>query len=338
LSDATNWDDLLLEYHLNLLEAHHRKGVEVELERNSILRARSDRLRTVLRPLDLWSVTPPPANLAEKVLHRLERKHSSVSTVAAAVGLSMGRRLFRLRDLLAAAACIVLLCSIMVPALKEVRGRSRRAQCANNLSAVFSGLAVYQHDSFGSLPYAGSPTDATWLPFGAADRRFQSNSRHLYLLLRSGGGPMPEHFVCPSRSDVAPMPNVDVGVFSDFATARNISYDSLNLSGANPNLRPSPSLAYLSDSNPLFVDGRFHAEVDPNTTNSPAHEGRGQTVLTLDGASQLVFSPVYRLGGDNLWVMEGVRHYTGVESPTRLDDAFLIPGFPVTDPRFSRSR
>jgi hypothetical protein len=122
-------------------------------------------------------------------------------------------------------------------------------------------------------------------------------------------------------------------VGDDFPAHPNISYDSLNLAGANPNLRPPTALAYISDANPLFVGARFNAGVDPTRTNSPAHRGKGQTVLRLDGSAAFVATPVYAANGDNLWTISNVQEYRGTETATRADDAFLVPGFPTSQPR-----
>ena len=67
----------------------------------------------------------------------------------------------------------------------------------------------------------------------------------------------------------------------------------------------------------------------PDTTNSTAHGGRGQTVLTLDGSARWITSPIYGPERDNLWLAGDIRHYTGCETPTRDDDAQLIPGYPA---------
>ena len=114
----------------------------------------------------------------------------------------------------------------------------------------------------------------------------------------------------------------------DFGEGNNISYDSHNLAGTSPNLRPSVVIAYLADPNPLFIGGRFNGDIDPQIANSPAHGGRGQTVLFLDGRAEYMRTPVYGDHKDNLWTIEGVSRYTGTETPTRPTDSFLVPGVP----------
>jgi hypothetical protein len=124
----------------------------------------------------------------------------------------------------------------------------------------------------------------------------------------------------------------------DFTFARNICYDTLNLGGAQPNLRPRSAIAYAADRNPLFLGARFNPTVDPDRANSPHHRRRGQMVLTLDGSAAWMTTPIHGPKRDNVWVIRNVRRYTGMEAPTTDDDAFLVPGFPTTDPVFRRTK
>ena len=73
--------------------------------------------------------------------------------------------------------------------------------------------------------------------------------------------------------------------------------------------------------------------LDPKHANSPSHRnGAGQNVLLLDGSVLWTTSPVYGTAKDNLWMLEGVNEYTGRETRSCDTDAFLVPGFPETDP------
>ena len=96
-------------------------------------------------------------------------------------------------------------------------------------------------------------------------------------------------------------------------------------------LRPKQPLAYLSDANPLFVNGRFVGSPDPDAANSSAHNHGGQNVGTLDGNVTWWTSPVDGTKRDNLWTVQGISRYTGMETQTSQDDAFLIPGQSATN-------
>jgi hypothetical protein len=325
-------EHLLLDWHLNRLEGEERSWIEQELRRDAALSAKSDQLRRVLEPLDSWQVPRPPAHLADKVLAFIRQSKGQWDTSLpfeppALKGDTRERAwpFFRLREMVAVAACVMLLAGVMVPGISEMRGRSQRAVCAGNLGSIFRGLSAYRADHGESLPYAGAAT--AWLP--GENRDFASNSRHAFLLAKLNFVPDLSSFLCPGDGEARPMAAEQRAAFADFAASENLSYDSLNLAGKSPNVRPATSVAYLGDRNPLFIGGRFNETVDPDHTNSPAHRGRGQTVLTLDGTAQFARTPIFGTAKDNVWIVNGVRSYTGAETPTQRNDSFLVPGFPA---------
>ncbi|MEK6676374.1 MAG: hypothetical protein AABZ47_12055 [Planctomycetota bacterium] len=330
-------EQLLLDLHLNRLKDEERRKVLALLARNPNVRALSHRLARTLRPLDYWTIASPPAGLVDRILRRAEKSGHGNRALSRDVGANPRRlRFVPMRDLLAAAACIALVVGVMVPGLTQLRSRARDTQCETNLWSVYNAAEMYRENYDGSLPYAGTQTRSSWLPLGTADGPFESNSRHLYLLAKTGVGPRPESYLCPADLLGEPMTTADESARDDFPSLRNIGYDSLNLSGGSANLRPSPRVAYLSDSNPLFVGGRFHPEVDPNLANSQAHGGRGQAVVFLNGSTKQLRSPVFGTQKDNLWLSGNTLQYKGNEIPVDKEDSFLIPGFPKTDSLFPR--
>ena len=332
--DRRNWEELLLDWHLERVSDEERSWIEAELRRDAELRAKSDRLGRILQPLDHCRPGPVPTNLADNVLAFIKGATAPRSPVPINVDLRAPSRspFFRMRELIAVAACLLLVVGVAVPGVSELRNRSQRALCASNLGSIFLGTTAYQQTFADSLPFAGGVAGASWLPGGEGGGTYASNSRHPYLLVKLRLGPKPKDFICPGSADAEPMAADQLAGHEDFVAARNVSYDSLNLAGPSPHLRPPVAIAYMGDANPLFVGARFNEAVDPTRTNSPAHRGRGQTVLLLNGSVQFVRTPIYDAKRDNLWTIGDLRHYSGTESPTRNDDAFLVPGYPVTDP------
>lgn len=327
-----NTEDLLLDLHLDRIGEQDRTQIEAALERDEQLCAKSDRLRQALRPLDYWTCSPPPARLVDRILAVTRKEPDRIAVDPLDTPPQRGRT-FRLplREILAVAACLALLATVAIPGLSHMRDSARRAQCAGNLGSVFQGVKLYQASFAGSLPFAGNRTGTSWLPGSDANVPFASNSRHIYLIAKHNFGPKPEDFVCPAAREGEPMRSDELADHDDFADRGANSYDSLNLSGANPNLHPRTAIAYLSDANPLFRDGRFDDTVDPVHANSPSHGGAGQTVLALDGSATWMDSPIYGSARDNVWLAGDIRHYTGIEAPTGEDDAHLVPGYPTTD-------
>ena len=185
--DEKGREALLLDFHLDQLSNEDRDWVESELLRDAELRAKSDRLRKILRPLDHWTVAPAPTHLVDKILRSAESSPAQGATVPAESGAGEAYRprpFFSLRELVAIAASIVVLVSVAVPGLTSVRNRAQRVACASNLGSIFRGVTLYQQAFGGSLPFAGSVPDAAWLPDGAQNRPYTSNSRHPYLIAK----------------------------------------------------------------------------------------------------------------------------------------------------------
>ncbi len=340
-NDEKHTADSLLDWHLDQLDAPERESIEAACRDDRELHVARDRLGSVLRPLDHWTTTPPASNLTERVLLHVARRADESEPIlhlppepAARPSWSVGSA----RDVLAVAACIALLVFVLVPGLSKLRSNSRRTMCSNNLSSIFRGASAYQASFGGALPFAGAVPGASWLPTDGRDSPFASNSRHLYLLVKLDYDPKPEDFICPACPSDEPMLPSEIGMRNDFSKACNVSYASLNLAGTIPNLTPSRPIAYLSDANPLFVNARFNPSVDADRTNSRAHGGKGQMVLTLDGSARWMKTPIYGPQRDNLWLVGNIRRYTGVEAPTSQDDVQLVPGYPSTDPEVARRR
>lgn len=332
--DREHLVESLLDLHLNRLDEYERMALEAACRDDPELQAASDRLRQTLRPLDQWTV-PTASNLADRVLSHIDQASRIGGGQAPLPMESVGRPQWpfvSMRGLIAVAACIAILFGVFVPGISKLRYDSRRAVCANNMGSIFRGTTMYQAAFGGALPFVGGTPGAAWLPSAEADRPFESNSRHIYLLVKLNFGPEPGDFVCPGGGSGVPMQTHDLGNCGDFGRACNISYATLNLAGPSPNLRPKKALAYISDANPLFVNARFDPNIDPDKANSFAHQGKGQTVLTLDGATRWMTTPIYGPQKDNVWLAGNIRKYTGTETPTSRDDAQLVPGFPVTDP------
>ncbi len=327
-------DELLLDMRLDRVTDEQRAWLRAELDRDAALAARDRRVGRILSRLDRWSVSDTPPGLADRVLGFVRAQAPtdpmSLSPAGDAPRIP-ARSWFRFREIIAAAACVGLLVGVIIPGMARVRDRSRRALCAANLNALFMGTSAYQQAFADSLPYAGFVPGSMWLSTGESNRVYASNSRHLFQLLRGAFAPAPKTFICPSDARATPMLTTDVQGHDDFASSCNLSYASLNLAAAKPNLHPRPTLAYLSDTNPLFERARFRSGVDPDTTNSPAHGGHGQNVLALDGHVRWATSPIYGPRRDNLWLAGNIRKYTGCETPTNDEDAQLIPGYPACE-------
>ena len=234
------------------------------------------------------------------------------------------------RQLASAAAVLVVGVSLLFPALENQRQQSQQIACMGNLGIAGQQMNAYAVDHAGMLPRG--PVGPSWIKAGQPDAiddagRFQSNSAHLYLLIR-------EAYVAPERLACASNANATTGLPGsgqrDWLTPAAISYSYQNQHTPRPILiqRSRPRLAVLADKNPLFVVRNHRLVFDPDADRDAAsslHGNRGQNILTLDGRVRWNTSPT--LGQDNVWQIAGHRGaYLGTETPDDARrDSFLVP-------------
>ncbi|MCC7147198.1 MAG: hypothetical protein IT443_12195 [Phycisphaeraceae bacterium] len=241
-------------------------------------------------------------------------------------------------DMGAVAAILLVGVSLLWPSLGYTRSEARRIACANNLGAAGAAMNSYASDHQGQMPRSGNFAGVPWYRVGqnsqtgqTAQGQVQSNSAHLYLIIRQGYI-NPAALACPENEQAAM--SLPQGQF-DWPNPDAVSYSYQNQFTARPIvLEGVPHLAILADKNPLFLirikPGQQGAELTfrkdlPATTASRFHRG-GQNILRGDGT--VLWSSQPWLPGserDNIWLLHGLDHYQGTESPTRSDDAHLIP-------------
>jgi hypothetical protein len=155
-------DEDLIGFALGALEPAEHARVAEALQVNPILRERLAEIKAALIPLDqiLEEESAPPPDLVNKTLARIANeplpesgkvrsKESSkpesptVRLRSNASDLEESSSRFRLWDTLALSASILLLSSLLFPALLNGRSLARRVQCSQNLSSLASLLTQY---------------------------------------------------------------------------------------------------------------------------------------------------------------------------------------------------
>lgn len=341
LAELNEFDDWLLDDHLDQLSDADRARLRVMLQNDPELSARHRRLQRVLEPLDAWTVPPPSSGLVEKILDGIAAADRRATVVrdpdfaGGTPGCYAGRPRIALRDLIAVAAVLVFFFGILGPSMSLVRERSRRVMCAGNLSGVSRGVAAYALANHDWLPvYRGGPGAhrTSFLPVvgGAAGTTtaYVPNRRSLFLLVRLRLVPGPRVFICPSEGEAISLR--DTGAeppepFEEWVERGRCSYASINMSGPTPRFSYRSELPYMADANPLFVGDRFN-RVDPTVTNSPNHrKAAGQNVLFLGGLVRWCTTPNCGLKGDNIWQAGRLKVYRGTEVQVSANDTFLVP-------------
>ncbi len=295
---------------------------------------RSDRVASVVELLDHCGVEQLPDDLVSRTLvrvrqikqqDRFDRQIEQLSGGGIGGGLWWG-------ELAAMAAVVLVGVSLLLPALNRVRGDARRAACAGNLGAAGAAIGRYAAGFGNQLPRGQVTPGSVWWNVGQHHRKhesgaMQSNSAHLYLLVRMGYVSA-DTLRCPDNA--SSVRGLDASL-QDWPHAKAVSYSYQNQYTTKPlRLDMLPKMAILADKNPMFVDRsdgraglRYRSDMDPQTP-SAMHGGRGQNILTSAGSVVWSEQPTGP-NGDNIWLIRGVREYRGTEAPADADDSFLVP-------------
>jgi len=245
-----------------------------------------------------------------------------------------------LRDLIVAAACVLLMFSAFRPAATHMRHMAQQDACAMQLKQVYAGLSAYAQDYAGSFPFVSRPAGAKWWNVGGDPQDSGSNTRNLYLLVKGGYVPL-ERFVCPSCQDPRArrvrmqvhVPAEVLAAMHDFADRGHVTYSLRLVNGRRLGLDGMAGQALMADVNPLFADfePKNCAQLDLRQneslwqTNSPNHGGRGQNVLMGDGAVIFATERWIGPGQDDIFTIQNQAVYEGVEMPSDDSDAFIAP-------------
>jgi len=334
------FDPMLLDLHLGHLSETEREALQRRIESDPALRSQNEALAVMFQALGgARAARPePPAGLTERITARVAAAGSPPRVVrpprwtAAELAEAEGARVIRLhsfREIAAVAAVVVLAIGLGVPSLLHMRERGQRTACSANLANIGRGMQAYALANRDSLPFAGWNSNYSWRPTSEPGLDVQPNRRHVYALLRSRQLPA-RIFVCPSARDL-PMPDDQVPYHDNFPESRNVSYAYQNMAGVRPSMQDNPDLPVLGDDNPFFENGwplfavvRGLGLSDPAQTNSRAHGGAGQNILTIRGNVKWMTTPNCGVGGDNIWTLEGVEEYTGREGPVSSSDSHLL--------------
>lgn len=291
--------------------------------------ARVAKVEHLMSLLDHHPATEPPSDLAQRtmdaILQAKQRQQFTQQISTLSQGPSLG---FGWYELGALAASLLIFAALAVPMLSKSQGNARRLACANQMQTTAGAMLGYAADYQGIVPRGPVGKDAVWFRTGAgpdAKGAFQSNSSHLYLLIRRGYV-KPRLLSCPDNARAPQNPSRDA---RDWRSHDELSYSYQNQFTANPlRLDQWPGMPILADRNPLFLvlQNRslvMRSGIDLKSVNSVLHGMAGQNILTGDGVVQWRDRPVMP-NGDNIWTIKRMRTYKGNEVPDQPDDAFLV--------------
>lgn len=293
---------------------------------------RMARLLDALRPLS--SEAAGDADLIERTLARVSSRAGAPSKAAAQpwmdrVSLPAPAGGFRLSDLVAVAAMLLVGLSILWPTIGAARQGAIRAACETGLANAGVGFALYANDNQGRLPAvegsipAALPGASAWWEVGSPSR---SHSANLFVLIKQGYVSQ-QDLACAGNPD-APV-HLHLDEHDDWRRAEEVSYSFQLYAGPARRMPDNPEAVLLSDRSPLVIRGMLHESARPES-RSPNHNGAGQNVLFADRSVRWLVRPVTP-GGDNIWLpanltgTDGPVQLQGTETPDGPDDAFVGP-------------
>lgn len=291
---------------------------------------------SLLDHLPLEDEAPEPG-LTDRAMQRIERERHRLRFAHQIESLRQPRRGggFSWRQVAGLAAVLVAGFSLLMPAVERGRAQAARVGCADNLAVAGSAFGAFAKDHGGILPRRNP--GKSWWNIGRPDAvtpdgHVQSNSAHLYVLVREGYA-TPEDLLCPGNPVGTGGATRDM---HDWPIAKAVSFSYQNQHTARP-IRldeAGDTLAILADKNPLFVINKLgRIEFSPHCPKarpSRSHDGRGQNLLTADGSAMWTHRPIVLRpgseGADNVWIVTGISAYDGTQHPLNGErDSFLVP-------------
>ncbi len=299
---------------------------------------RAEKVSELLSVLDLYTAEEPSDDLISRTLARVDeaRQEQRLSQQIQMLSRPVPSTGVSWRQVVMVASVFLVAFALLIPVLERNRANARETACASNLSAAGKAFQQYASDNEGMLPRWPVKPGEVWWNVGQDHGQLtnadtvHSNSAHCYILAR-------QQYMTPEELDCPANPFASGKMMTtehfDWPTPQAVSYSYQNQYRSKPlELDANPNLAILADKNPLFIYQSDRMTFDgssPVTAPSHIHNGRGQNILTADGAVQWTLSPFIRShdgeGRDNVWLMNGVEDYSGTESPDDPEDNFLVP-------------
>lgn len=347
--------DMLLDYYFECANQQETQTAQDLLTDNPGAIEFYEKLSHSLSPLDHLdhhNHVNCPDDLVEKTLERVYfHNHNHTAEVADIAGLEKllqaeSEKVVTKRpsfwrhfaESAAIAAGVFVFFSIFVPVSRHMRADSWQAVCQANLAKISQGFTQYAGDNQGYLPTVATKAGAPWWKVGSAGQENQSNTRHLWLLVRNGylG---PDVFVCPGsgKTQTLKLDSAQIAALADFPGRRHISYSFKLICDANKAAMPKTSTPLMSDANPIFQaclknsDSLSGNEFDPVTlsekllnASSHNHFRKGQNILFSDGTVKFTNQRVFGQN-DDIFTVRDTHTYRGTEKPLCETDVFLVP-------------
>lgn len=300
-----------------------------------------EQIKTALSPLNTLQEETCPQELEEITVSRLRDTYrSSQLRLQQLIADEQARQMAEPRTfwrnfarVLSTAAVIVLLAGIYFSPLQYARNK---AYCQSQLRGIGQAMLHYRNDNDGQMPIVAAIDGAPWwkVGFNAQSPECQSNTRHMWHLVKGGYVEDPVDFLCPGckTSKKIVYDATKVVQYYDFPSRDHISYSFRVRCYKSPDQNNLSRKAVLSDMNPLFENlsedlEEFAIQVDEKLKklNSNNHRRRGQNILFCDGHVEFVTTRFIGVENDDIFTLQDILSYSGCETPSCETDAFLAP-------------
>ncbi len=266
------------------------------------VRDRAAAVSSLFELLEDYPVEDADETLVHATLARVDRLEDGRAARmnfdnANANGETGPQRRIRLPDFISVAAVILIGASVVWPLTTHLRQQAIDTGCNSNLQQMALGFSQYAMDYNGAMPTARTGLFSAWTP-GA------HNVINLNPLLQNGYCDQ-GHLNCPGNE----------GGFAD-----SYSYQ-FQVNEYRPRWSAGSTTVVLGDRNPI-IDAVRRRQVIGALTVSINHGGRGQFVLSSDGATNWLVQPVVGTN-DNIWLPGGVIFLRSGDRLTDPTDVFL---------------
>lgn len=241
-------------------------------------------------------------------------------------------------EAVAVAAAVFVITSLFVPVTRQMRANATKTACQANLAQISQGITQYAGEHNGFLPAVNTKAGNPWWKVGSTEQENQSNTRHVWLLVRQNylG---PQAFLCPGSGNrnMPALEKARILALPDFPDRRYISYSFKLICEPNKAVLPRTRIPLMSDTNPIFEaslnnpENLSRAEFGPVKLNenllkinSSSHRGKGQNVLFSDGTVKFTSQRLFGQN-DDIFTVKDLDVYHGNETPTCETDVFLVP-------------
>ena len=333
---------LLFDYCICLTSQKEKAEAEALISSSKEADEIHSKITNAIKPLDILENEPCPDELAESTIqqlnniadsnrNKLQKLLAKEQNKNVTVKIGLWRNW---SELAAVAAAILLIAGVLVPTLGVARQKYQQKQCKTQIGSIFKGLSNYIMDYDGKTPAVATVEGAPWWKVGDQGSENQSNTRHLYLLVKCDYVKLID-FSCPGskKSKLSKITSSQIKVFKDFPDSELIDYsfqiNCNNTSKSNLHCRR----VLMADRNPLFeklpkdLSRQFKLLLDREllTLNSINHNRHGQNVLFGDGRVEFIKTRSTGIAKDDIFTLQDTDVYRGCEVPSCQTDFFLAP-------------